>query len=65
MLTIHARSAPDALPTLYRELTAIEVFTRPRDDVPDSLGSGLEVRKEACRLNVSEVVLSVWAGLKD
>ena len=65
MLTIHTRSAPDTLPTLYRELTAIEVFTRPRDDVPDCLRSGLEVRKEACGLDVGKVVLGVWTRLEN
>ena len=65
VLTVHTGSAPDALSALYRELTAIEVFTRSRDDVPNCLRSGLEVRKEACRLNVGEVVPSVWAGLED
>ena len=65
MLTVHTGPAPDTLPTLYRELTAVKVFTRTRDDVSDSLRSGLEVRKEACGLDVGKVVLGVWTRLED
>ena len=65
MLTVHTGSAPDALSTLYCQLTAIEVFTRPCDDVPDCLGSRREVRKEACGLDVGKVVLGVWTRLEN
>ena len=64
-LTVHAGPSPHALPALHCELAAVEVLARLRDDVPDGLGPGLEVREEARGLDVREVVLGVRTRFED
>ena len=64
-LTVHAGSSPDTLSTLHRQLATVEVLAGLRDHVPDRLGAGLQVREEARRLDVREVVLGVRARFED
>ena len=56
--------SPNAVSALHRKATPVEVLAWPADDIPDSLGARSEVREEAGRLDVRQIVLRVWTLLE-
>ncbi len=56
-LTIDTGSTPHTLPALDYKLAVIQVLAWLSNDVLDGLGLGREMREEACRLQVRQVIL--------
>ncbi len=64
LLTVHARSTPDALTALHDERSSIKVLAGPCNNMFRGDCIRAQVRQEACWLDVGEVLLRVRACLE-